>query len=191
MAPLPKDMRVSELHTARLVLLKTDIGVEEVDVVTGKEVLTQNPGALGTLVFVVRLAEGELNGFHLRSIVKETGIDDEGLKEFITEYFPYVCYKDQDRVFYKNLGSGTMSLGFNPMNMIKLIMNSKKMMKDFNVSSWNTKGEETSREGLLQGGWILFDTDGIPLAAFQEDAKKRIPIDKIIEEAKMMSVSKK
>jgi len=132
------------------------------------------------------VAEGELNGFHLRSIVKETGIDDEGLKEFITEYFPYVCYKDQDRVFYKNLGSGTMSLGFNPMNMIKLIMNSKKMMKDFNVSSWNTKGE-----GLLQGGWILFDTDGIPRAAFQEDAKKRIPIDKIIEEAKMMSVSKK
>eukprot|EP00984_Skeletonema_dohrnii_P007918 scaffold2914_cov96-Skeletonema_dohrnii-CCMP3373.AAC.5 len=64
------------------------------------------------------------------------------------------------------------------------------MMKDFNVSSWNTKGEETSREGLLQGGWILFDTDGIPRAAFQEDAKKRIPIDKIIEEAKMMSSSK-
>jgi len=91
------------------------------------------------------VAEGELNGFHLRSIVKETGIDDEGLKEFITEYFPYVCYKDQDRVFYKNLGSGTMSLGFNPMNLFKLIMNSKKMMKDFNVSSWNTKGEETSR----------------------------------------------
>lgn len=54
MAPLPKGMRVSELHTARLVLLKTDIGVEEEDVVTGKEVLTQNPGALGTLVFVVR-----------------------------------------------------------------------------------------------------------------------------------------
>ena len=52
--PLPKEMKVSELHTARLVLLKTDTSVEEVDVSTGKEVLTQNPGALGTLVFVVR-----------------------------------------------------------------------------------------------------------------------------------------
>lgn len=131
------------------------------------------------------MAEGKLNGFHLRSIVKETGIDDEGLKEFITEYFPYASYKDQERVFYKNLGSGTMSLGFNPMNMVKLIMNSKNMMKDFKVTSWNTKGE-----GLLQGGWILFDTDGTPRAAFQEDAKKRIPIDKIIEEVNKISDSK-
>ncbi len=74
------------------------------------------------------MAEGELNGFHLKSIVKETGIDDEGLKEFINEYFPYVCYKDQERVFYKNLGSGTMFLGFNPMNIVKLIMNSKQIL---------------------------------------------------------------
>eukprot|EP00574_Skeletonema_japonicum_P013405 CAMPEP_0201731982 /NCGR_PEP_ID=MMETSP0593-20130828/27507_1 /ASSEMBLY_ACC=CAM_ASM_000672 /TAXON_ID=267983 /ORGANISM="Skeletonema japonicum, Strain CCMP2506" /LENGTH=57 /DNA_ID=CAMNT_0048224871 /DNA_START=9 /DNA_END=178 /DNA_ORIENTATION=+ len=57
-------------------------------------------------------------------------------------------------------------------------------MQDFNVSSWNTKGE-----GLLQGGWILFDTDGIPVVAFQEDAKKRIPVDKIIGEAKKMGAS--
>lgn len=91
------------------------------------------------------MAEGKLNGFHLKSIVKETGIDDDGLKEFITEYFPYICYKDQERVFYKNLGSGTMFLGFNPMNIVKLIMNSKQMMHDLNVSSWNTKGEETSK----------------------------------------------
>ena len=53
--PLPKELKVSELHSARLVLLKkTDTGVEEVDVFTGKEVLTQKPGTLGTLVFVVR-----------------------------------------------------------------------------------------------------------------------------------------
>lgn len=87
-----------------------------------------------------KVAEGQLNGLHLRSIVKETGIDDEGLREFITEYFPYTTYKDQERVFYNNLGSGNMSIGFNPMNMIKLIMNSKKLMKDFKVTSWNTKG---------------------------------------------------
>ena len=27
-----------------------------------------------------KVAEGQLNGLHLRSIVKETGIDDEGLR---------------------------------------------------------------------------------------------------------------
>mmetsp|Transcript_24134 Transcript_24134/g.34516 ORF Transcript_24134/g.34516 Transcript_24134/m.34516 type:complete len:80 (+) Transcript_24134:222-461(+) len=79
-----------------------------------------------------------------------------------------------------------MFLGFDPTNIFKLIMNSKQMMQDLKVSSWNTKGE-----GLLQGGWILFDTDGTPVAAFQEDAKKRIPIDKIIEEATKIGASKK
>lgn len=52
---LPEEMRVSNLHNSRLVLLNTtETGIEEMDVFTGKEVLTQNPGAVGTLVFVVR-----------------------------------------------------------------------------------------------------------------------------------------
>lgn len=52
---LPEEMRVSDLHNSRLVLLNTtETGIEEMDVFTGKEVLTQNPGAVGTLVFVVR-----------------------------------------------------------------------------------------------------------------------------------------
>lgn len=37
---------------------------------------------------------------------------------------------------------------------------------------------------------IVFDRDGIPRAAFQEDAKKRVPIDAIVDEVKKMSVSK-
>ena len=45
-------------------------------------------------------------------------------------------------------------------------------------------------EGLLQGGWIIFDRDGLPRAAFQEDAKQRVPIDKIVDEVKKISVSK-
>lgn len=37
---------------------------------------------------------------------------------------------------------------------------------------------------------IVFDGDGIPRAAFQEDAKKRVPIDAIVDEVKKMSLSK-
>ena len=37
---------------------------------------------------------------------------------------------------------------------------------------------------------IVFDRDGIPRAAFQEDAKKRVPIDAIVDEVKKMSASK-
>ena len=128
---------------------------------------------------------GELKGFHLRSIVKETGIDDEGLKEFQTEYFPYPTYKDTKLTFYNALGSGKLSLGFNPFAMISFMMDSMKRIKELGVKNYNTKGE-----GFLQGGWILFDREGIPQAAFQENAKKRVPIEDILKEVQLMSDSK-
>ena len=41
-------------------------------------------------------------------------------------------------------------------------------------------------EGLIQGGWILFDKDGLPQAAFQENAKVRVPIDDIVKQMQRM-----
>jgi len=41
-------------------------------------------------------------------------------------------------------------------------------------------------EGFLQGGWILFDPSGTPQAAFQENAKKRVPINDILKEVRFM-----
>ena len=131
--------------------------VEETDVFTGREVLTTNPGSVGTLVFVVRrsgwpLVRGdarilqskvdaeEFKSFNLRAIVKETGVDDEGLNEFATEYFPYPTYKDQALTFYNSLGSGELSLGFNPVAMIKFILDSLKRTKELDIKSYNTKG---------------------------------------------------
>lgn len=35
-------------------------------------------------------------------------------------------------------------------------------------------------EGLIQGGWIIFDANGEPKAAFKEDANERIPINDIL-----------
>jgi len=193
-------MKTADFHKATLVSLKfdTDTLVEEIDVFTGKEVLTTDPGPIGTLVFVVRrpgwplvrgdarilqskINAGEFQGFHVRSIVKETGIDDQGLNEFVTEYFPYSTYKDQARTFYDALGSGKMSIGFNPLAMVRLITDSMTRMKELDVKTYNAKGE-----GFLQGGWILFDPSGTPRAAFQENAKKRVPINDILEEVQFM-----
>lgn len=42
-------------------------------------------------------------------------------------------------------------------------------------------------EGLIQGGWIIFDKSGVPQAAFQENAKERIPIDDILVELKKIA----
>ena len=85
---------------------------------------------------------GELEGFRICSIVKETGIDDEGLNEFATEYFPYETYKDQALTFYNSLGSGKISIGYNPFAMIKFIMESIKRTKELGIKSYNTKGED-------------------------------------------------
>lgn len=138
--------------------------IEEVDVFTGEEVLRDNAGPRGSLCFVVRRpgwplvradarilqskmdedkngASSELHGFKVFAIVKETGIDDDGLREFHDEYFAYTTYKDQERVFYTALGSGKISFGFNPLGILKLIQDSFKRIKDLGVKSYNIKGE--------------------------------------------------
>lgn len=121
--------------------------------------------------------DSPLNGVKLFGIVKETGVDDEGLNDFATEYFPYPLYKDAGLVYYNALGSGKLSIGWNPLAMIKLILDSKKRISESGVKSHNMKGE-----GFLQGGWIIFDADGQPKHAYQEDAKQRIPGDQIAED---------
>lgn len=91
------------------------------------------------------MAEGdrllERKGFRLFALVKETGIDDEGLHEFYDEYFTYPTFKDQERAFYTALGSGKISLGFNPLGILKMIQDSLKRVRDLGVKSWNLKGE--------------------------------------------------
>jgi len=192
-------MKTAALHGANLVHLQFNEKeplIQELDVYTGKEVLKQNTGPNGSLCFVVRRPGwplvradarilqskvDELHGLKIFAIVKETGIDDAGLHEFHREYFKYPTYKDHERVFYNALGSGTISFGFNPLGIIKLIQDSFKRMKELGVQSYNMKGE-----GTIQGGWILFDKNGVPQSAFQEDAKQRIPIDDILSESKKM-----
>ena len=129
--------------------------IQELDVYTGKEVLKQNTGPNGSLCFVVRrpgwplvgadarILQSKvdvLHGLKIFAIVKETGIDDAGLHEFHREYFKHPTYKDHERVFYNALGSGTISFGFNPLGIIKLIQDSFKRMKELGVQSYNMKG---------------------------------------------------
>ena len=152
-------MIAAVLHEATLISIKFGSSplVEETAVFKGREVLAANSGTCGTLAFVVRRPgwplvrgdarilqskkdAGEFEGFNLLSIVKETGIDDEGLNEFATEYFPHPTYKDQALVFYNALGSGKLSIGFNPFAMIQLIRDSMKRIKELGVKSYNTKG---------------------------------------------------
>lgn len=112
-------------------------------------------------------------------MVKEVGVDDEGLHEFVTQYFNYDTYKDQALTFYNALGSGQISK--NPFEVFAMIRSAMKRSKEQPGVKGNLKGE-----GLLQGGWILFDKEGIPKAAFQENIKMRVPIDDILKEVKLI-----
>lgn len=91
-----------------------------------------------------RVDAGDFGGFRVRAIVKETGVDDGGLNEFATEYFPHPTFKDQARAFYHALGSGKISIGFNPKAMWNLIKDSKKRIKELDVKTHNVKGKSLS-----------------------------------------------
>ena len=63
------------------------------------------------------------------------------LLQFATEYFPHPTFKDQNLIFYNALGSGKLSIGFNPIAIFNWIRNSMKMFKELGVKSYNMKGE--------------------------------------------------
>lgn len=59
-----------------------------------------------------------LDGFGLWGLVKETGVDDEGLAEFQSGFFPHPLYRDESKVFYDALGNRKVKLTtWNPFKL--------------------------------------------------------------------------
>ena len=117
--------------------------------------------------------------FGVFGIIKETGVDDEGLLEFYNDYFSYPLYLDQTKQFYKALGSRQLSLPtFNPIKLWKGFSDLAKRMEEKNLTG-NMKGE-----GLVQGGVIIFDKIGQPRAVYLEETGKQMPVDDIVQAMK-------
>lgn len=116
-----------------------------------------------------------LDGFSLFGIVKEVGVDDEGLEEFYSKHFSFPLYLDEERVFYNALGGRKMSFG----SLLGLIPKSfgsmAKRMKERGIDG-NFKGE-----GLLQGGVIVFNNLGEPVYAYQEVTGDELPMKEILD----------
>lgn len=126
-----------------------------------------------SLQYLAARDDKPLNGFGLFGIIKETGVDDEGLFKFHSKYFSSPMYKDPERAFYNLVGSRKIGV----KGLLKMVWNlnaSTKRWKETDVDG-NLKGE-----GLVQGGVVIFGKDGKQKYIYQEATGDDIPINDIV-----------
>jgi len=124
-----------------------------------------------------------LEGFGLFGVVKETGIDDEGLMEFSQKYFldaPLFC--DKSFAFYQALGDRRATDLPALWSMMTGVFSWISRIQEKNISG-NTKGE-----GLLKGGLILFDTKGKPRYSYQEETGEDLPVADIVAALEVLKI---
>ena len=75
-----------------------------------------------------------LDGFEIFGIIKEAGVDDDGLAEFHDKYFPYPLYCDKSYAFYHALGDRKVGfqLIWNPLSLFSLLCDTFKRIKPGN-----------------------------------------------------------
>jgi len=128
-----------------------------------------------------------LSNFGLFGVVKETGVDDEGLRAFQKDHFSYPLYRDLNLDFYRAFGDGkiTNHLSWwtilNPYRIYKGMKAVSKRMKSKNLEG-NMIGE-----GLKTGGIIVFGSDGEPKYAYTEITGSALEIDDIVAALKDVS----
>jgi hypothetical protein len=119
-----------------------------------------------------------LDGFGLFGVIKETGVDDEGLLEFANQFFTEALYRDSELAFYKALGDRKLSLTGMVWGMFVSKRAEYKAMaqrlKDKEIEG-NMKGE-----GIKQGGVIIFDKKGDPKYAYLEETGKDIIVADLV-----------
>lgn len=116
-------------------------------------------------------------GFGMFGIVKETGVDDEGLVDFYDTYFSYPLFCDKSYSFYQALGDRKVSVSIllNPVSLISMACSAYDRITSKKISGNVGKGE-----GLVQGGIIIFDAKGKPRYAYEEDTGHDLPVKDIL-----------
>uniref|UniRef100_A0A7R9WEV3 Peroxiredoxin-like 2 activated in M-CSF stimulated monocytes n=1 Tax=Pseudictyota dubia TaxID=2749911 RepID=A0A7R9WEV3_9STRA len=120
-------------------------------------------------------ADNRLEGFGLFGVVKETGVDDEGLADFQTRFFPRQIYRDQDHFFFSALGDRKVGLTtFNPVKLVSGFMSIQSRLSKKKIEG------NLSGEGTVQGGVIIFGADLKPKYAYYEKTGSEIPSEDIL-----------
>ena len=114
--------------------------------------------------------------FGFWGIVKETGVDDQGLTEFHDTYFNFPLYRDVDLATYASFGNKTILSGMTTWNPFKIYRGFKEMnkrLKEKNLDG-NLKGE-----GSTKGGVFVLNTDGEVVYAMEEMTGDPLDMDEI------------
>lgn len=114
--------------------------------------------------------------FGIVGVIKEIGVDDEGVVQFHDDYFNFQLYCDKTYSFYQALGDRKVGVHFvfNPLAFVDLLCNA--------YSRLTSKGVEGNMvgEGFTQGGLIFFDPDGKPKYAYEEQTGQDVPIRDLV-----------
>lgn len=130
-----------------------------------------------SLSYLAAREDKPLDGFGVFGIVKETGVDDEGLHAFYTRFFKFPLYRDDALSFYSLVGKRSMGI----TGLAKLMWNNKewkKRLKEKDIDG-NMVGE-----GLKQGGVVVFDKNGKQQYIYQEITGNDIPVNDILAAVK-------
>jgi hypothetical protein len=191
---LTKIMKNAPLRSASVLPLDFGVGVKELEAIQGDEMIGRNTGRFGSVAFVVRrpgwvlcrehgqqllqLAAEEskpLEGFGLFGLVKETGVDDEGLIEFHKTHYPHPLYKDVDLEYYRAFGDKKVysDISWNPLSWYGGMKNMQGRL--------DKKGLEGNLigEGLKKGGIIIFGTNGEPTYMYLEETGTELELEDI------------
>lgn len=114
-----------------------------------------------------------LDGFGIFGIVKETGVDDEGLFAFQKQYFNYPLYRNEDLDFYQLVGKRSMGV----KSLLGLFLWNGRSITN-RMKKKNIEGNMVG-EGLKQGGVVVFDKNGKQRYIYQEITGNDLPVDDI------------
>ncbi|KAL7497453.1 hypothetical protein ACHAWT_007424 [Skeletonema menzelii] len=137
-------------------------------------------GSHGSICFVLTdMATNNqelMNKFKMWGVVKETGVDDEGLSKFYNDYFTFPLFKDEGLALYNDF-FGKRKVGLTTYNPFKLYKGYKEMTQRLNGKGLD--GNMTG-EGMIQGGLIIFDKEGNARYAYEEIIGDELEIDDIV-----------
>jgi hypothetical protein len=120
------------------------------------------------------LATRESNAdFGFWGVVKETGVDDEGLTEFYERYYKFPLYRDSGLSTFKAFGDKTIfsDMSWNPFRLYRGMKQVSKRMKDKKIDG-NMVGE-----GLKKGEIFILNPDGEVLYALEEETGSPLDLD--------------